>query len=99
VCPSGATTPDTFRHAEALELGCVPIVDAMSPQEETGYWELVYGVDHPLMEIYDWSYLPQTIDTMLENYERELPVVRDWWRGYNDDLAVKLVTDVKELMG
>jgi hypothetical protein len=34
-CPSGAINPESFRMFEALEAGCVPVVDALAPKWNT----------------------------------------------------------------
>ena len=80
-CPSGPATPDSFRFAEALEAGCVPILDAYSPDHVPGYWDLVLG-KHPFSVIEDWSTLPQVMAEILGDFERRQREANYWWRNY-----------------
>lgn len=81
-CPAGPATPDSFRMAEALELGCVPIIDAVSLKLETfGYWEKVFG-EHPLPVVTDWEELPEVIAKVLENWERYQRLTQFFWTRY-----------------
>ena len=49
-CPSGPETPDTFRIYEALEAGCIPIVDEQTPKGdfEPGYFGYLFGATSPM---------------------------------------------------
>lgn len=97
VCPAGAKTPDTFRLYEAIEAGCVPIVDQLSPQGDGGYWERVYGPKHPLPTIRNWNSLPKLVDELLENYEERSAHIQRWWKKWKERFAAKVAMDVEVL--
>jgi hypothetical protein len=95
-CPSGPQTADTFRVAEALEAGCVPVVDGRTHGEDQGwYWPLVLpGAPFPTVD--DWSEFP----AVLAEVESDWPMANRcsaWWQRYKRDLAVRLGDTVRRL--
>ena len=55
-CPPGAVSVESFRVYEALEAGCVPVVDDVSPlrSNSDGYWRKLFGdVGFPTFVNYD----------------------------------------------
>lgn len=104
-CPTGAATPDTLRFAEALEAGCVPIVEDKWPPGfprggrpgMTGYWKYVLGEEPPFPVLTNWSDFPMLFDNAL----REWPINRDrlqeWWVGYKGKMARWLEEDVNSV--
>jgi hypothetical protein len=81
-CPSGPLTPDSFRFAEALECGCVPILDGHAPDGIKGYWDMVLGPHHPLPVIEDWSELPAMMQSLLVGYEAIQRYTQYFWKSY-----------------
>lgn len=82
LCPSGPCTPDSFRFAEALEAGCVPIVDDLTqnPNYPPGYWNYTLGDLHlPFPLIHDWSTLPAVADFWLKTWKSRAEECRTWW--------------------
>lgn len=81
LCPAGAATPDTFRVYEALEAGCVPVVDALRPDtRSTGYWRLVYGEDCPLPRVTRWDEeLGSVVRKVLRDWDAWQLLVAAWW--------------------
>jgi len=81
-CPSGPCTPDSFRFAEALEAGCIPIADDLTPKPEypQGYWRYTLGVDCPIPVIQDWSLLPDLMAEWLKDWEEKSAVCQAWWK-------------------
>lgn len=65
-CPTGPCTPDSFRLYEALEAGCIPIADDMSPltSSRNNYWRAMFT--HPAFPTYiDPNELPKIVDKLL----------------------------------
>lgn len=80
-CPAGPLTPDSFRFAEALEAGAVPILDGYAPDGIRGYWNMVLG-DHPFAVLYDWSDLSYTMNVLLDSFERQQRLTQFWWKSW-----------------
>lgn len=104
-CPSGGATPDTIRLAEALECGCVPIVDDRYPPFHprnmrsgmTGYWEFTLRERPPFPLITDWRTLPDAMDDALRNWDRYRAVLGPWWEKYKASYATWLREDLKSV--
>lgn len=80
ICPPGNVSHESFRVYEALEAGCVPILDEISAQNKRGYWDKLFMM-HPLPVVKDYeNELPSLIieaqDIHLRNY------VFSWWQAY-----------------
>lgn len=75
-CPRGAISMDNFRVTEALEAGCIPIV------ERNDYWLKMHGPDCPILQINDWNEVPVIISNLyreraaLENLRM---LCFNWW--------------------
>lgn len=80
-CPSGPATPDSFRMAEALEAGAIPVIDGRSPRGYDGFWKMVLG-EHPLPMVTKWAEFPEALPGLLENWEANHRAIDYWWRGY-----------------
>lgn len=99
ICPSGPETPDTFRFYEALEAGCVPIVDDMIPtdEEKTHYWNNFFGDDLPFPILTDWKKLKE----LFINYNDRFPNVNNrvfsWWQQKKKELEYKIKADIEYL--
>lgn len=95
LCPSGPATQDSFRVYEALEAGCVPIVDDVTPDGREGYWDLMLGPEaHPLSLVYDWAQAPAIARSILNNFEYHQIRCAAWWRAYQQRLVDQLRADV-----
>lgn len=96
-CPPGNVTQDSFRVYEALEAGCVPILDRFSAQGNNDYWDRVLS-GAPLPIISDWKDFPQ----VMERYQD--PVLRNrifaWWIGGKQELrrVIKELLNINEVM-
>jgi hypothetical protein len=98
LCPSGPESPDNFRLYEALEAGCVPIVDAFSTQHKApGFWKYVFGDGIPFPIVDYWDALPKLLPELLRDYPRNANKCFAWWQGQKKKIADKLYEDVKEL--
>jgi hypothetical protein len=75
-CPRGAIIMDNFRVTEALEAGCIPIV------ERSDYWTNMHGPDFPAIQIDNWAWVPTLIHQYLQD-PIGLDILRNqcynWW--------------------
>jgi len=88
-CPQGNESIDSLRVCEALQVGAFPIVEA------SDYWSKLYGDDHPLIQINDWSQAPWLITEMLRDpikLEIERAKARQWWVNHCEKLQERLTT-------
>lgn len=92
-CPGGLVHPDSFRFAEAIECGCLPVVD--TPE----WWESM-GV--PVKAVSNWSRFPFILDYYQyypDKLQKDVDVINAWWENYKVQLREWLLEDVKELSG
>ena len=99
-CPSGPVNSDTFRMAEALEAGCIPVVDqkpGWKHNHPRGFFDMIFpqGFPFPLLE--NWSEFPAVLDNLLANYPAKQKEVADWWASYKADYYSWLGHDLKAL--
>jgi hypothetical protein len=94
LCPAGPLTPDSFRFAEALEAGCIPILDAYSPDHVPGYWSMVLGL-HPFPVIEDWNKLPEMMAVVLDHHEAMQEFLQSWWSEYKRKFRTWLRQDLE----
>lgn len=97
-CPSGPETPDSFRLYEALEAGCVPVVDAFSTNNKVvGFWQYLFG-DHIPFPIVDyWDKLPILLPELLRTYPELSVKCFAWWQQQKKKIEDKLYDDIKEI--
>lgn len=99
-CPSGPGTADSFRFYEALEAGCVPIADDLTPRsgDPGGYWHLIYP-DAPFPILRDYDDLPGYIEDAVKQYPWINNRIGAWWLAQKRQLAYGLHEDLAELTG
>lgn len=98
LCPSGIESPDNFRVYEALEAGCVPIVDQFSTNFKTpGFWKYILGDDIPFPIVDYWDALPKLMPELLRNYPELSVKCFAWWQIKKQQIFDKLIEDIKEL--
>ncbi len=98
LCPSGIESPDSFRLYEALEAGCIPIVDAFSTKNpHPGYWKYLFGSDIPFPIVNNWRELPDILPNLLANYQEISSRCFGWWQLRKKELKYNLEDDYKEL--
>lgn len=96
-CPSGPMTVDTARPLEALEAGCVPVVDTVTPRGETyDYWSLCFGEDCPLPRISDWQTFPAMLRAELARWPDNANRLSAWWQDWKRHIALQLERQVRE---
>ena len=94
-CPSGPITVDSFRLFEALELGCIPIADTQTPNEDwAGFWEWLFEEPVPFTTIKDWTSLPGYVKDLKRTYPTANNRVQAWWMRYKRKLRKQLYDDL-----
>lgn len=101
-CPSGVFLADSFRMAEALEAGALPIVQHRGPSgSPENYWSALWPhMDVPIVP--DWTSLP----SILRDY-RDHPVAlqvitnraTSWWIKAKRTTALSLTDDIQAASG
>lgn len=98
LCPSGIESPDNFRLYEALEAGCLPVVDAFSTNFKTsGFWRYLFGDDIPFPVVDYWDAFPDMIPHLLADFPANANRCFAWWQLQKGKLKWQLIDDVKEL--
>lgn len=97
-CPSGPMTVDTARPLEAMEAGCVPVVDTVTPRgDDYDYWSLCFSDDCPLPRISDWSTFPAVLDELLTDYPSNANEIGAWWCRWKRDTTLALDDDIRSV--
>lgn len=99
-CPSGPVCSDTFRLSEALEAGCVPIIDEHPGWKEhptTGFWNTVFPQGFPFPMVEKWTDLPKVMDNVLQNYSQYAASCRQFWVEYKRNYFLWLGQDLRTL--
>ena len=98
--PAGPRAPDSFRFAEALEAGCVPIADAHAPiPYPDGYFQSVLGDDLPFPVIEQWSQLPEIMSREIADWPRNANRCSAFWMQTKRQMAYDLQRDICDLSG
>lgn len=98
LCPSGIETPDTFRLYEALEAGCLPVVDAFATRNQApGFWNYLFGENVPFPIVDYWDKLPALMPELLRDYPHNANKAFAWWQGKKRALHNKLIDDIKDI--
>jgi hypothetical protein len=87
-CPRGNYSIDSFRVTESLQAGALPIV------ERDPYWVKLFGSDHPLIEIDNWSDVPAMIESLLADIsvlDAKRIHAHNWWLDHSDKLANRMI--------
>jgi hypothetical protein len=100
LCPPGNVVADSFRFAEALECGKVPVVMPRGEQEGIyhNYWTRVFNcwkgmLPFPVLE--SWSELPALLTEPPSFGVRES--CREFWQAYKEDLLFSIERTVERL--
>lgn len=97
-CPSGAINPESFRLFEALEAGCVPVVDSFSPDMEyTDFWTWFFNEEPPFPVYHDFSQIRGYIQDSVDKYPALNNKVFGWWQRKKREMAYWLTDDIAEL--
>lgn len=99
-CPSGPVSLCTGRVEEALEAGCVPIVDMIKPEDpQFDYWTMLFGERHPLRGVHDWSTFPQVMTEELAAWPANANRCWSFWQQWKRQTAHRLDDDVRAVNG
>jgi hypothetical protein len=100
-CPAGVATPDSFRVWEALEAGCLPVVDAMSPRPDVcptqHWWNILLGQDPGFPIVGDWQEAYAIIERELRAWPEGGNRAFAWWQKYKRELVYRVRDDVNTL--
>jgi len=99
-CPGGPQTPDTFRLWEALQAGCVPLVDTKAGERPDlgDYWGMLF-TDAPFPMIGDWAEFRTTLERTNRVWHYEAARAGAWWLAYQRRLSYALTDTVCALAG
>lgn len=84
LCPGGPVTADTFRVYEALEAGCVPIVDARSQSGVVDdYWVRLFlshdELPFPVVDLWQEESLRALVSSLLVDWQWHAARCQAWW--------------------
>jgi hypothetical protein len=97
--PAGATSQSSFRTCEALELGAVPIVDALRADKGgRGYWEMVMPEVH-MPRVENWPYLGTVMANVRDDWENLVVDVHADWHWQRRAWAHRLARQARWLQG
>jgi hypothetical protein len=95
-CPSGPGMADSFRVWEALEAGCVPVVEEGCPAYKGGYWG---QLGTPFPTVGDWSEFPALLPRLLDEWPGNANRIQSWWSQYRRSLEWGLWDDWNAVTG
>jgi len=95
-CPMGNVHLESFRLYEALDCGCIPIVER---RPWLDYFTLLFG-EHPLPTVSHWRDAPRLISELNQEGPACLQLkqdeIQDWWRSYREKLSSILENVLQE---
>jgi hypothetical protein len=83
LCPNGNISPDSFRLYEALEAGCIPIV------ESPDFWRSMFK-SAPFPVVHESIGWKDAINHILENYDKYKIDVDKWWKTTKESILLEL---------
>jgi hypothetical protein len=97
-CPSGPLSPDSFRAFEALEAGCIPLLDMRTPLDaEREFWNRLFGQGHPVPQIDSWPELLAALHRNLEEWPASSNRVFSFWQQHKRKMAHDLQGDAMQV--
>jgi hypothetical protein len=88
-CPAGWENLDSFRVCEALEAGCIPIVER---RPSLDYFSHLFG-EHPMLTVEDWNNAPALIEVFRADpaaLDQRRLACANWWRDYKASLVLTI---------
>ena len=89
LCPAGWENLDSYRVCEALEAGCIPIVER---RPSFDYFRHLFDA-HPMLVVDHWSDAPALIKSVAADpvaLEVRRIACFDWWRNYKAGLRLRV---------
>ena len=97
-CPSGPYSVDCARAFEALEAGCIPVLDLHTPYgPDFDYWALLFGAGHPCPTIDKWADLPDLVELLSDGLRARANRCFAFWQGWKRNLALRLERSVRDV--
>lgn len=98
LCPSGPVSVDSFRFYEALEAGCVPIVESHTPEMNmAAHWEMLFPDGYPFTVVDDWG----EVRSHLKYHAKTWPLISNrvgtWWEIQKRNYARRMRDDLVKL--
>lgn len=92
-CPAGWSNLESYRVWEALEAGCIPLVER---REGYDYFSLALG-SHPLPTFDTWDQVPGFIAALDDSAVEALrSTCSAWWRNYKISLQERITAEVRK---
>ena len=94
-CPAGWENLDSFRVCEALEAGCIPIVERRPFYD---YFRHLFG-EHPMLTVTNWNDAPALIASLRKDpgaLERRRLACARWWHDYKASLVVTIRDRIRQ---
>lgn len=92
-CPAGWVNLDSFRVYEALECGCIPIVEKGSED----YFSRYFG-EHPFITVDSWEQVPRHMNELLANpdlLEQRRIQCYEWWQAHKKMLNTHWIKTIQ----
>jgi hypothetical protein len=93
-CPSGWQNLDSFRVCEALEAGCIPIVERRPSYD---YFRHLFG-DHPMIAVSAWNEAPAAIAQLRADpnaLEQRRLACETWWQEHRRATALSVKNAIR----
>lgn len=95
-CPGGPQHVDTFRLYEALESGCIPLVDGLPARSDrpTPYWRML---DTDLTAISDWDGVGGIIEALMGDPVMTAASTSAWWQQRKRAMVRRMEDDLRAI--
>jgi hypothetical protein len=92
LCPRAIATPDSFRIYEALEMGCVPILD----EDTKLYFNRVWS-DNPFYISDQWKDLDSVFVNTYIDFNNEQNICKKWWNKKKEQIVIDLFNQIESI--
>ena len=98
-CPAGFLNLDSFRICEALECGCIPVVESRLGLD---YYTALFGSGHPLLVAPDWNEARRRMQALIADpaaLEARRQACARWWQDYRVRLRRDVAQTLRDALG